>query len=146
MKPIFAFLLGIMTCGAAPGRLHAQAGSPASSGIYTTQQAARGSALYQSKCSSCHGDDLSGGGTSPALAGPDFLANWTGQPVAALLDRIRKTMPADRPDTLTAQQAVDLVAFLLRANRFPAGKTELPADVDRLQHILIDTPPSAPAN
>ncbi len=146
MRPIFALLLGVAICGGVSNVVHAQDSTPASSGVYTEQQAARGSALYQSKCASCHGADLSGGGTSPALAGPDFLANWTGRPVAALFDTIHKTMPADQPGTLTTQQAADLIAFLLRANRFPAGKTELPADTVHLKHILMDQAPSAPGN
>lgn len=146
MKPIFAFLLGAMLCGAAPAGLHAQASTPASSGVYTVQQAARGLALYQSKCATCHNADLSGTGTAPALVGPDFLTNWISRPVAALVASIRTTMPSDQPGTLTAQQTADMVAFLLKVNAFPAGKKELPADADRLKNIVIDDAPSAPGD
>jgi mono/diheme cytochrome c family protein len=138
MKLIFPFLLVAIISGTALVRLHAQASTLASSGVYTTEQAARGSESYQSKCSSCHGTDLSGGGTSPGLAGPDFTAKWSGRPVAALFSSIRTSMPSDHPGTLTTQQVVDLIAFLLKVNSFPAGKSELPGNTDRLKLILID--------
>lgn len=145
MKSIFVIMLGMMLYGT-PGQLRAQAGTPASSGVYTAEQAARGGSLYQAQCAECHSADLSGGGTSPALAGPDFATSWSGKPVAALFHAIRTSMPADQPGTLSAQQTADVTAFLLKANQFPAGKTELPADEDRLKSILDDNPPSAPAN
>jgi len=138
MKPIFIFLLGTILCGTAQAALQAEDGVPASSGVFTTEQAARGAQLYQSKCASCHNTDLSGGGTSPALVGSDFSAAWSGKPVAALFTSIHTTMPSDHPRTLSEQQVADLVAFLLKVNGFPPGKTELPANTDRLKTILID--------
>lgn len=141
MKPIFAFLLGAMVYGAASSGLHAQTGTPASSGVYTVEQAARGAALYQAKCGTCHGAELAGDGTNPALAGPDFLSNWTGQPITAVFDKIQISMPADQPGSLTAQQTADVLAFLLKSNRYPAGQTELPAVSDRLKQILFDKAP-----
>jgi mono/diheme cytochrome c family protein len=41
-------------------------------GVYTDAQASRGQKIYTESCSSCHGDDLSGGGQAPALTGKDF--------------------------------------------------------------------------
>jgi S-disulfanyl-L-cysteine oxidoreductase SoxD len=141
VKLFLTLLLGTIVCGTALIALHAQDNASTSSGVYTTQQADRGKAIYQSKCSTCHGDDLSGGGTSPALAGPDFEGKWTGRPVAALYNSIHTSMPSDQPGTLSAQQTSDLIAFLLKANKFPAGKTELPADINHLKSILIDDAP-----
>lgn len=144
MKPIFILFLGTFICGAIPAALHAQADTQASSGVYTAEQAGRGAALYQSKCASCHNEDMSGGDTAPAVAGPDFFGKWGGLPLAALFNSIHKTMPADHPGTLSSQQVTDVMAFLLRSNRLPAGKSELPADANALQHILLDkTPPDA---
>ena len=141
MKQIFAFLLGTVVCGATSGAIHAQVNTPASSGVYTAPQAERGAALYQSKCGTCHGAELAGDGTSPPLAGPDFLALWTDQPLFALFDKIRTTMPSDHPGSLSATQTADMVAFLLRVNRYPAGQTELPPVTDRLKQILFDKAP-----
>lgn len=146
MKPSFALILCTIVCGAAPLGLAAQAGTMASSGVYTDAQAKQGAALYQAKCTTCHGDDLSGGGTAPALAGPDFVSNWGGKPLAALFNTIHSSMPSDQPGTLTPQQVANVLAFLLRSNRFPVGKAELPASADALQHITMDATPPDPGN
>ena len=145
MKPIFAFLLFILVSAAISGALHAQGSTSASSGIYTAAQAARGGTLFQSKCAACHNADLSGSGTAPALAGPDFLANWVGQPIAALFDSIHTSMPSDNPGTLSAQQVADLIAFILSSNQYRAGQTEIPTDADHLTHILFDNASPAAA-
>jgi S-disulfanyl-L-cysteine oxidoreductase SoxD len=145
MKPNFAVLFGILACAAIPGALHAQSSPSASSGVYTAAQATRGGALFQSKCASCHNADLSGSGTAPALAGPDFLANWVGQPIAALFDSIHTSMPSDNPGTLSTQQVADLIAFILSSNQYRAGQTEIPTDADQLKHIPFDSASPAAA-
>jgi len=127
--------------GFAANIFYAQSNAPASAGVYTTEQARRGNTLYQAQCVSCHSDDLQGSGMTPPLAGDDFMANWSGRPVAALFDKVQKTMPADHPGSLTRPQTADLVAFLLSSNNFPAGKTELPTDPGSLKQILIDKAP-----
>ncbi len=146
MKPIVASVLGIIVCGVAASGIQAQDSTLASAGVYTAQQAARGGELFQSKCASCHGTELAGDGTAPALAGAIFASHWAGQPVAGLFDMIHTSMPSDQPGTLTAQQAADLIAFLLSSNKYPAGQTELPAGMDHLNLIVIDNAPAAPAN
>ena len=44
-------------------------------GVYTDEQAKRGTPLYSQFCASCHGPDLTGGEMAPALAGGDFSSN-----------------------------------------------------------------------
>jgi len=141
VKAIFTSLLGIMVCVAAPSVLDAQTSALASAGAYTAAQAARGAALYQSTCSSCHNTDLSGDGMAPPLAGPDFAAHWVDQSVADLFVSIHTNMPSDQPGTLSAQQVADLIAFLLSSNKYPAGATELPTATDHLKDIVIDKAP-----
>ncbi len=138
MKQIFATVPGAMACALASFALHAQAPKPTSTGVYTAQQAARGAATYQSKCSLCHGAELAGDGTAPPLVGADFLSHWTGQPAAELFEKIHASMPSDQPGTLTAQEAADLVAFLLSSNKLPAGPSELPAATDKLKLIVVE--------
>jgi mono/diheme cytochrome c family protein len=108
-----------------------------SDGIYTSEQAGRGRALFGKHCASCHMDDLSGGHMTPSLAGQDFTSAWDGSPVSELLIRIRTTMPPDSPSTLTDQQYVDLISFMFQANSWPSGERELPADIDALKRISI---------
>ena len=102
-------------------------------GVYTEVQAARGQLLYKEHCGYCHRDNLTGGGSeagAPALVGPIFVHRWRDQPVADLFVTIGTTMPQDKPDTLAPETVIDIVSFLLKANQFPAGSQELPADVE----------------
>ena len=114
-----------------------EAASSVWDGVYTNVQAGRGKALYASACASCHTETLEGSGQIPPLAGPEFLKNWDGQTVADLFDKMQTTMPADAPGKLSNEQNIDLLAFLLSSNKFPAGSTELKYDRDTLKKILI---------
>jgi len=57
--------------------------------------------------------------------------------MGALFDRVRLSMPQDKPGSLTRQQVADLLAFILRANKFPAGKDELVRQTDLLNAIVF---------
>jgi mono/diheme cytochrome c family protein len=114
--------------------------STTNSGIYTKAQAARGERLYAESCARCHAPNLMGGEGSPALAGDEFLARWTGKTVADLFERTRKTMPTDDPASLSRQQYADLVAYLFNANAFPPGQLELSRDLPALNQIRIEGP------
>jgi mono/diheme cytochrome c family protein len=107
-------------------------------GVYTQEQAKRGEALYGEHCAQCHGADLMSGDSVPPLAGTDFLSTWNTKTVGDLFDRIRTSMPADKPGTLNRQQGSDIVAYLLSANKFPAGKTELATQSELLKQIQFD--------
>jgi mono/diheme cytochrome c family protein len=109
-------------------------------GVFTAAQDKRGAAIYSRECSTCHGERLKGGEGAPALAGAEFSATWNGQTVADLFDRIRQTMPAppEQPGKLTAQENADVVAHILSVNGFPAGTTELPAELEPLKRIRIE--------
>jgi S-disulfanyl-L-cysteine oxidoreductase SoxD len=110
-------------------------------GVYSDAQAVRGQALYKTHCGYCHRDDLTGGGSeagAPALKGPIFTIRWRDQPLADLFIAIGTTMPQNKPDTLTPQTVIDIVAFLLKINEMPAGGTELPIDLQQLKTIFIE--------
>jgi mono/diheme cytochrome c family protein len=107
-------------------------------GVYTEDQAKRGEALYQKECKSCHGVALAGGESSPALTGGAFLSNWNGLTLGDLFERIRKTMPQNAPGKLNRQQNADILAFVLGANKFPAGKAELSRQTELLKEIRFE--------
>ncbi len=110
-------------------------------GIYSERQATRGQAAYKSTCASCHGAELAGSGpATPPLAGPDFISNWTGQTVDDLFERIQGTMPGDHPGTLSREQTADIVAYILKVNKLPAGKNDLPTAAEALKQIQFDAP------
>jgi S-disulfanyl-L-cysteine oxidoreductase SoxD len=108
-------------------------------GVYTTAQAERGRMSYMQSCVSCHRDDLRGDNTAPSLVGESFLFLWGDMSVGELSARIQKVMPPDRPGSLTPQTYVDIIAFILQKNAFPAGNAELGIDPEALQQIRITT-------
>ena len=107
-------------------------------GVYTNDQAKRGQQLYGQYCGSCHGDTLGGGESAPALAGAEFLSNWNGLTVGDLFERMRTSMPQDKPGKLSREQNADILAHMLRANEFPAGSVELNRTAEMLKQIRID--------
>ena len=133
----------LLTVGLLQQMLFAQAAPHETSirnGVYTAVQAQHGKAIYQDQCSMCHGDALEGQGPNSPLAGTVFLNNWTGQTVADLFMKTIVMMPAMDPGTLTTKETAEALAYILSANKFPAGKTELPTDPQSLEMIHISKP------
>ena len=127
--------------------LRAQQTRTVKDGVYTDTQAARGKAIFDMRCALCHGERLEGA-AGPPLAGEVFLGPWNSQPLSNVFDKISATMPADAPGTLAPQQVGDLVAFILQANEFPAGRTELTPGAAPLKQIAIvaSNPPAPVTN
>ena len=55
--------------------------------------------------------------------------------------RVRDTMPIDGPGRLSAQQTVDVVAFILLENKINVGDQPLAAGADALKTIAINAVP-----
>lgn len=113
----------------------------ASVGTYTTDQAARGAELFSSRCSGCHGADLSGG-FGPRLA--PLADAWRGLSLGSLFRFVSSNMPYDNPGSLQVDQYLDVIAFVLQRNGYPAGSDPLVADAAVLDLIALDGPPPAP--
>ena len=109
-----------LVVGAAPA-----AGQPAPDGVHTASQAENGRAAYTRSCAICHRTDLRGNFEAPPLAGPNFLGFWGDLTPLELVERIRDTMPPDRPGRLGDETYLDIVAYLLEANGAPAGDEPL---------------------
>lgn len=105
--------------------------------VYTADQATRGESTYARTCSRCHKAALGGADEAPALTGGAFLGSWNGQTLRDLHDRIRTTMPTDTPGTYSRQDITDVIAYVLKFNQFPAGKTELPVGDEELKTITF---------
>ena len=146
MKSRMIIILAIvgMVAGASGFTTRAQQEPPEGSqqesvwdGLYAEEQAERGEALYAEECVNCHGWSLEGADMASALVGSAFTANWDGLTLRDLFDRIRITMPADRPGTVGRQENVDILTYILKFNKFPAGDTELPRQTLMLNQILF---------
>ena len=109
------------------------------SGIYTNEQAARGEKLYAEHCAQCHGDGLGGVESAPALTGDMFNSNWEGVPLGDLLDRIRISMPQNKPGSLSRAQTADIVAHVLKVGGFPSGDTPLDGQAGALSQTKFVT-------
>jgi cytochrome c len=124
-------LLAIAVTGAllfgATGMLRAQDDARSIwSGVYTSDQADRGKAVYLASCAGCHGAGLLGNDEVAPLKGAHFMSDWDTQSVADLVARIHNTMPLDNPGSVSNTNATDVAAFLLQSNDIPAGSAELP--------------------
>src|SRR5262245_16456714 len=86
---------------------------------------AEGAKVYTAKCAACHGADAKGwpvygtmvGGIGSMTQSPRILTPGSMYPYAPILfDYIRRSMPMDRPQTLTANEVYALSAYLLNLN------------------------------
>jgi cytochrome c len=125
-------ILAIMACAAASG---ARAGTW--DGVYTDAQAERGGVQFQQHCARCHGANLAGTFETPPLVGR-FMPYWSGATMDALFDYIATATPLDRPGSLSRGTNADILAFILKANNFPAGAKELSSGSDDLKTIRFD--------
>lgn len=142
---IFAGAMAAAGLGALRAAKAADTPKTTMDGVYTAAQAQRGKAQYSQSCATCHMDDLSGSGQALPLAGDAFMGTWEGQSVADLMGLIHDTMPQDKPGTLTPDQTLDTIAYLLQYNQFPAGKEELKNDPNELKNIIITKKADPPA-
>jgi len=115
-------------------------------GAFTDAQASRGAEGFGQFCAACHGATLGGVGEAPALVGGTFVSDFNGLTLGDLFDRIRTTMPLNNPGSLGREQYADILAFLLKANGFPAGQKELSRRSEFLNTIRFEPPPEPSLN
>lgn len=97
-------------------------------GIFTRGQAFRGERRFQQVCAACH---------QTAEITRLWLRAGMHETAADFFTRISTTMPDGNPGSLMASDYADIMAFVLRANDFPEGEDELPADPARLEQLLL---------
>ena len=116
-------------------------------GVFTEDQATRGQAVYSGACGICHGRRLNGAPedpdmrSTPPLARARFLRVWEGRSLATLWEYTRATMPEDNPNSLSEQEYVDVIAYMLTVGGMPAGDDELEPDSQSLARFIIRQQP-----
>lgn len=94
---------------------------------------AQGRRVYQTLCAACHGDTGQGVGPYPALVGGQgtlrslkpVLTVGSYWPYATTVwDYIRRTMPYQKPGSLTVDDAYSVTAFILFMNGIVDEKTD----------------------
>jgi mono/diheme cytochrome c family protein len=96
--------------------------------LYTEDQATKGSLAYLQNCAMCHGPNMegqSGGYPGPALKGADFADPSYDFHVSEIFNFVAKQMPSATPGSLSNEAYVQIMAYLLQQNGYPAGNHEL---------------------
>jgi mono/diheme cytochrome c family protein len=103
---------------------HVRAASSAPS--FTSAQVNSGNKYFEATCSPCHGTQLEGG-AGPALTGPAFktLSTKVKASVGDIFTYMSTNMPLNAPASLTHDQYVSIMAFILSKNGYHAGSTPL---------------------
>jgi S-disulfanyl-L-cysteine oxidoreductase SoxD len=107
--------------------------------VYTAEQAVRGEKLYADNCASCHGESLGGVEMAPPLAGDTFNSNWEGVSLNDLFERMRTSMPQNKPGSLSRAQNADILAHILKVGGFPSGDAPLDGQAGALMPIKFVT-------
>ena len=131
-----AMWFGVAAGVLAQGKPAADAAPRIWQGVYTAAQAERGRATYTANCLRCHGGDLLGV-TAPSLTGERFMASWSGEHLGRLYEKIRDTMPPNFGSVIDNTAKLDVVAYILQANGFPTGTSDLTVDPRALAALSI---------
>jgi len=76
---------------------------------------------------------------APALAGDTFNGNWDGVSLNDLFERMRTSMPQNKPGSLSRVQNADILAHMLKVGGFPAGDVPLDGQASALTQIKFVT-------
>ncbi len=112
-------------------------------GLYSKEQAERGSALFTANCAQCHGAQLQGA-EAPALIGRDVMGTWiTAQ---GIFDYVSVAMPPSSPGQLGESVYVDILSHILAMNGAPAGSKPMAlADLPNVDLVKATGVAAAPA-
>jgi mono/diheme cytochrome c family protein len=116
-------------------------------GVFTEAQADRGQGVYSGACGMCHGRRLNGAPddpdmrSTPPLARARFLRIWEGRSLATLFEFMRARMPENNPGSLTDEEYVDVIAYMLSVGGMPTGDEELRPDPQTLALAVIQQQP-----
>lgn len=93
---------------------------------FTSSQMTKGQAQFAQSCATCHGEHLEGG-AGPALTGPTFntLSKKVGANVGDIFTYMTTNMPLNEPASLSHDQYVSIMAFILSKNGYKPAKKPL---------------------
>ena len=112
--------------------------APIWTGVFTAEQVARGKENFDANCARCHQHNLEGSDRGPALSGENFWNHWENETLNTLFVKVRDNMPPNLTgNQLEPVAKLEIVAYLLSRNSFPAGNRELKPDRDALDDVQI---------
>ena len=95
--------------------------------LFTKAQAAMGLGKFVGNCAMCHGGHLEGR-SGPALRGPNWANAKADYTLGEVFSVVSQQMPATNPGSLEKAEYVEIMAYLLQQNGYPAGNTALDYD------------------
>ena len=95
--------------------------------IFSKQQAKIGASLYKNNCLICH---------DKKYFRPVFKA-WDGQSLGTFYLVMSSSMPESNPGSLSQQEYVDILAYILSLNRYSSGEDVLLPSTEILNKITI---------
>jgi polar amino acid transport system substrate-binding protein len=86
----------------------------------------KGQKQFAQSCAQCHGEHLEGG-VGPALTGPTFetLSKKVGANVGDIFTYMTTNMPMNAPASLSHDQYVSIMSFILSKNGYKPGTRAL---------------------
>ncbi|TAN06555.1 MAG: transporter substrate-binding domain-containing protein [Rhodanobacteraceae bacterium] len=111
----------------------------AKAALYTQAQATAGKQKFLDDCALCHGKQLEGF-VGPALKGKHFAPAKADYHVSDIFAIVSKNMPASDPGSLDHQTYVEIMAFLLQENGYPAGSKALTFEEAEHSQVLFVSP------
>ncbi len=116
---------------AAPAPAAPTPGPAASAATFSDAQADAGRNTFRATCTECH--------YSSEFSDSQFKFKWSRRNAGNLYQFISTTMPETAPGSLTDEESVALVSYILRMNGFAPGASELPADRAVLDGISLSS-------
>jgi len=131
----------MLLCAAGIAQGQEPAAKSTASGVFSNEQVKRGEAAYNANCATCHGAELrSSDREVPHLSDKAFKFGWIGKTIAEKYEFVRDTMPPKEEHSLSDQVYLDIVTYILKFNKIPAGDRELKPDPEILKQISIAAP------
>ena len=96
---------------------------------FSEEQADRGRDIFRAACTECH--------YSSEFSDSQFKFKWSRRSAGNLYQLIQTSMPETAPGSLSPEETVDIVSYILRMNGFEPGAGELAADRAVLDAIAL---------
>lgn len=97
--------------------------------VFSDAQANRGRDIFRAGCTECH--------FSSEFRDSSFKFKWSRRSAGNLYQLIQTEMPEDEPGSLSPDQTVELVSYILRMNGFEPGASDILPDRAVLDEISL---------
>ena len=98
---------------------------------FSDEQADRGRDIFRAACTECH--------YSSEFSDSQFKFKWSRRSAGNLYQLIQTSMPETAPGSLSDDETVDIVSYILRMNGFEPGSGDLSSDRAVLDGISLSS-------